>query len=133
MLGKMKGRRRRGHQRMRWLDGITNAMNMNLGKLLGMERDREAWSTLVYGVTESQTTTTGPRTLSKQNGVRLGYFQSGQKKKKNYSEISKGFMVFASGAFCSVRTALFQYCNSFIMCFQLLATPDGWLFKTNLW
>ena len=82
MLGKMKGRRRRGHQRMRWLDGITNAMNMNLGKLLGMERDREAWSTLVYGVTESQTTTTGPRTLSKQNGVRLGYFQSGQKKKK---------------------------------------------------
>ena len=91
MLGKMKGRRRRGHQRMRWLDGITNAMNMNLGKLLGMERDREAWSTLVYGVTESQTTTTGPRTLSKQNGVRLGYFQSGQKKtKKNILKSPKG-------------------------------------------
>ena len=42
MLGKIKGRRRRGYQRMRWLDGITNAVKMNLGKLWGMVRDREA-------------------------------------------------------------------------------------------
>ena len=53
MLGKIKGRRRRGCQRMRWLDGITNAMNMNLGKLQEMVKDREACC--VHGVTNSWT------------------------------------------------------------------------------
>ena len=52
MLGKIEGRRRRGHQRMRWLDGINDAMNMNLGKLREIERNREA---VVHGVTKSQT------------------------------------------------------------------------------
>ena len=55
MLGKIEGRRRRGHQRMRWLDSITNAMNMNLGKLLEMVRDRDTWYAAVHGVTKSQT------------------------------------------------------------------------------
>ena len=49
MLGKIESRRRRGLQRMRWLDSITNAMNMNLGKLQEMVRGREAWHAAVYG------------------------------------------------------------------------------------
>ena len=55
MLGKIEGRRRREHQRMRWLDGITEAMGMNWGKLWEMVRNREAWHAAVHGVTKSWT------------------------------------------------------------------------------
>ena len=55
ILGKIEGKRRRGWQRMKWLDGITDSVDMNLSKLQEMVKDREAWHAAVHGITKSQT------------------------------------------------------------------------------
>ena len=55
MLGKIKGRRRKGHQRIRWVDSVTDAVNINLGKLQEKVRDREAWCAAVHGIAKSWT------------------------------------------------------------------------------
>ena len=71
MLGKVEGKRRRGWQRMRWLDNITDLMDMNLSKLWGIVKDREAWCAAIHGVTKSWTCLSDRKTTIKSADVEI--------------------------------------------------------------
>ena len=73
MLWKIEGRRRRGQQRMRWLDGITDSMDISLSKLREMVRDWEAWHAAVHGVTERQTQLSNRKTMTRVEKREMGW------------------------------------------------------------